>query len=218
VGRRAGGARHRARGRADPQPPGIEITWSYPELQPLATAAPPITVLDGEVVAFGDRGQSDFGVLQQRMHVGHPTDALLAAVPVLLVVFDLLALGGTGTTALSYGERRELLEAPHLTGPSRQCPPTVDLPGQQLLRASAAQRLEGVVARLRTPPYLPGRAAAGARDALAQQQQQQLPRRRRDGRGRGGRRAGGRAAVPGQDQPGEAEARGLKNLARSSPV
>jgi len=123
VGRRAGGARHRARGRADPQPPGIEITWSYPELQPLATAAPPITVLDGEVVAFGDRGQSDFGVLQQRMHVGHPTDALLAAVPVLLVVFYLLALGGTGTTArptTSGGSSSKHRTSPALPGSARR--------------------------------------------------------------------------------------------------
>ncbi len=49
-------------------------------------------------------------------------------------------------------------------------------------------------------------------------------RLRRDGCGRGGRRAGGRAAVPGADQPGEAQARwltdseGVDHLAADKPV
>ena len=149
AGDQTGGLRVRSRA-------GNDITASYPELQPLAAALPPGTVLDGEVVALGERGQPDFGVLQQRMHVGQPTDALVAAVPVVLIVFDLLVLAGTPTTQLTYDGRRELLDGLGLGGPSWQAPAAVDLPGADLLAASRAQGLEGVVAKRRTSAYVPG--------------------------------------------------------------
>lgn len=135
---------------------GNDVAASYPELAPLAAAVPAGTILDGEIVAFNAAGEPDFGVLQGRMHVAHPSAALQQAVPAVLLAFDVLALGGTGTTALPYDRRRELLDALQLTGPAWQSPPTFDLPGAELLAASRAQGLEGVVAKRRDSPYLPG--------------------------------------------------------------
>src|ERR1700730_1604916 len=74
---------------------GGEITGTYPELAGLAGAlAPHSAVLDGEVVAFNDKGQTSFQRLQRRMHVGRPTAQLLAETPVSFVVFDVLWLDG----------------------------------------------------------------------------------------------------------------------------
>jgi bifunctional non-homologous end joining protein LigD len=135
---------------------GRDIAPSYPELQPLAAAVPVGTTVDGEIVAFNERGQPDFGVLQHRMHVSRPTAALQAAVPAVLLVFDILTLADHDTTRLPYDERRGLLDGLALQGPSWQSPAAVDLPGAQLLAASKAQGLEGVMAKRRDSPYLPG--------------------------------------------------------------
>jgi len=135
---------------------GRDIGSSYPELAPLAAALPAGTTLDGEIVAFDARGRPDFGVLQQRMHVVHPAPALQVAVPAVLLVFDVLALGDTATTALSYAQRRTILDGLALDGAAWQTPAAVALPGAQLLAASAAQGLEGVVAKRRDAPYTPG--------------------------------------------------------------
>lgn len=135
---------------------GRDISGTYPELQPLAAVIPPGTTLDGEIVAFNPSGQPDFGVLQQRMHVVRPSAALQSAVPAVLLVFDLLAVAGTDTTHLAYTDRRELLDGLALAGPAWQSPCAVDLPGADLVRASKAQGLEGVIAKRRDSPYLPG--------------------------------------------------------------
>ncbi len=135
---------------------GRDIAPSYPELQPLAAAVPADTTLDGEIVAFNERGQPDFGVLQHRMHVSRPTTALQAAVPAVLLVFDVITMADHDTTRLPYDERRGLLDGLALQGPSWQSPAAVDLPGAQLLAATKAQGLEGVMAKRRDSPYLPG--------------------------------------------------------------
>ncbi len=70
---------------------GNDVTGGYPELQALAGAVDGPVLLDGEVVAFDEAGRSDFGLLQGRMHVRSPRADLLRAVPVHLVLFDLLA-------------------------------------------------------------------------------------------------------------------------------
>jgi ATP-dependent DNA ligase len=43
-------------------------------------------VFDGELVALGERVRPDFGLLQQRMRVTNSPAALLAEVPVLIVI------------------------------------------------------------------------------------------------------------------------------------
>jgi bifunctional non-homologous end joining protein LigD len=53
-------------------------------------------VLDGEdLVALDERGRPDFALLQQCMHITTPSRALVAAVAVRYVVFDLLRQDGT---------------------------------------------------------------------------------------------------------------------------
>jgi len=145
------GGQVRARSRS-----GRDVTAAFPELADVAAALGPTrAVLDGEVVAFGPDGKPDFDRLAHRMHVADAAAArrLAGRIPVSYLVFDLLFLDGRATTALPYDERRALLaRLPGLTL-SEQLPGT----GAEVLRASAAAGLEGIVAKRRSSAYLPGR-------------------------------------------------------------
>lgn len=74
---------------------GNDITGGYPELAVLAglVEGRPV-LLDGEIVALGEGGRPDFGLLQQRMHVRSPSPELMGRVPTAYYVFDLLDLDG----------------------------------------------------------------------------------------------------------------------------
>ncbi len=137
---------------------GNDVTSAYPELAGLAgqLGATPV-LLDGEVVAPDERGRTDFGRLQSRMHVAHPTAALRRDTPVQLLLFDVLHLDGTSLLDRSYDERRAALDGLGLQGEHWSVPAAFLGGGAAVLEATRAQGLEGVVAKRRTSPYLPGR-------------------------------------------------------------
>src|SRR5688572_26611817 len=88
-----------------------DVTSSYPELAKLTELVGGHTaVLDGEVVALDDTGRARFDMLQLRMHVQRPPASLLAQVPVIYVVFDLLHLDGRSLVDEPYEQRRDLLD------------------------------------------------------------------------------------------------------------
>ena len=135
-----------------------EVGATYPELRGLADvlAGTPV-VLDGEIVALDEAGRPSFGQLQARMHVQHPSSALRTQVPVSLLVFDVLHVGGEPQLSTTYDRRRALLEDLGLAGPSWATPPAFEGDGAAALDASRAQGLEGVLAKRRVSTYLPGR-------------------------------------------------------------
>jgi len=134
---------------------GRDSTSTYPELAGLADVLPADTVLDGEVVTLVG-GRPDFGALQSRMHVARPSSTLVTAVPVLLVVFDCLRLAGRDLLQDKYDDRRAGLDGLGLAGVAWQAPVPFYSDGATVLAASAAQGLEGVVAKRRDSSYTPG--------------------------------------------------------------
>ena len=126
-----------------------DTTLAFPELMGLAAALPPDSILDGEVVAFDPDGRVSFGALQRR---GQGQRAKIA-----WFGFDVLRLAGRDLTARPWTERRERLEGLGLAGPSWQIPPYLPGDGAGALDMSRASRLEGVVAKLLTARYEPGR-------------------------------------------------------------
>ena len=137
---------------------GNDVTASYPELAALAVHLRSRSVLlDGEVVAFDEAGRTDFGRLQSRMHVARPGPALQRSTPVQLLVFDVLHLDGRSLLGLSYDERRGELDELGMEGERWSVPPAFLGGGSAVLDATRAQGLEGVVAKRRSSPYLPGR-------------------------------------------------------------
>ncbi len=138
---------------------GRDATVAFPELASLGEALAPVeATLDGELVALDDRGQPSFGRLQQRMHVASPAVARRRAadVPVELVVFDLLRLGGRDVIDLGWRDRRRLLDQladdlPPGTGVAQ-----VFDDGPALVEVCEQRGLEGVVAKRVDAPYVPG--------------------------------------------------------------
>jgi DNA ligase D-like protein (predicted ligase) len=134
---------------------GVDMAGWFPELAGLAGAlGGRAAVLDGEVVAFGDRGRPSFEALQQRMagRAGRRRGA-----PVTYLVFDLLWLDGRLLTGLPYTERRRLLEDLAVAGDAWQTVGSFPGAGTALLAATAEQGLEGVVAKRLASTYQPGR-------------------------------------------------------------
>ncbi|HEV3048103.1 MAG TPA: DNA ligase D [Solirubrobacteraceae bacterium] len=135
-----------------------DITASYPELARLNRALSSHgAILDGEIVAFDERGRPSFAALQRRMHVSKAAQArrLAAQAPVTLMLFDLLWLDGHSTMGLTYAQRRELLCAMGLDGERWQTPEHV-ADGAALLQASSEQGLEGILAKRLDSTYQPG--------------------------------------------------------------
>jgi bifunctional non-homologous end joining protein LigD len=132
---------------------GTDFTRRYPEIAALgASLAGRQAILDGELVAFDERGRPSFELLQRRMNVDDPRAAgLLSLVPVSYLPFDLLHLDGHTLFDLPYRDRRELLDSLGLDAPPCfPCDPDV-------LEATRQQGLEGVVAKRLDSPYQPGR-------------------------------------------------------------
>jgi bifunctional non-homologous end joining protein LigD len=139
---------------------GNDLMAAYPELRGLGLhLGSTQAVLDGEIVAFDERGKPSFGALQQRMHVADASRArrLAGSVPVSYLLFDLVHLDGRSLTSLPYARRRELLESLHLSGANWDTPPAFEGAGAQAVRTSQASGLEGVVAKRRASAYHPGR-------------------------------------------------------------
>lgn len=138
-----------------------DITVSYPELHALGAALPTPAVLDGELVAFDEAGRPSFGTLQRRMHVSDPAAAgrLSAQVPVSYVIFDILHLDGWSLRSLPYDARREHLTGLGLDHPAWQVPAHYGGGGHDILAASRANGLEGVIGKRLDSVYRPGRRA-----------------------------------------------------------
>ncbi|MCG5216644.1 non-homologous end-joining DNA ligase [Streptosporangium sp. KLBMP 9127] len=131
---------------------GVDFTPRYPEVSSVVAALyDHQAVLDGELVAFDPAGRPSFERLQRRMHVVDP-GPLAALVPVVYLPFDLLHLNGHNLFDLPYTDRRTLLESLDLG-----VPPRFPCDKGELLSATRAQGLEGVIAKKLDAPYRPGR-------------------------------------------------------------
>lgn len=135
----------------------------FPELEKaLQEALPKGCVLDGEIVVAGPHGL-DFDALQQRIHPAASRIGKLAQeTPAAFVAFDLLAAGGKSTMDLPQSERRARLES-LLRGakpPLHLTPMTQDrAAAEEWLQRFEGAGLDGVIAKLASAPYQPGKRA-----------------------------------------------------------
>jgi bifunctional non-homologous end joining protein LigD len=137
-----------------------EITEAYPEVRGLLrNLGMREAVLDGEIVAFDDKGRPSFERLQRRMHVTSPAAVrrLQSSIPVIYAIFDLLYLDGRSLLETPYRERREQLTRLELKGPAWQVPTAHPGEGSHLYEATREQGLEGVIAKRLNSMYEPGR-------------------------------------------------------------
>jgi bifunctional non-homologous end joining protein LigD len=172
----------------------LEITASYPEVVGLAGSLGTDAVVDGELVAFDERGVPSFARLQERMHVRDVAVSrrLAGRVPVVYLVFDVLSLTGRSLLDVPYLERRDVLAGLEIAGTSWQAPPSFLAPGADVLAASREQHLEGVVAKRRGSRYRPGRRSPDWRKVKHVRMQEVVVVGWRSGKGR---REGGIGAL-----------------------
>ncbi len=137
-----------------------DTTEAYPEVErAIRSLASPRVVLDGEIVAFDEHGHPNFQRLASRIHLTETRAAYsVLAVPVVYLVFDVLAIGGHDLRSLHLDARREILKRvvpgsgvlralDHLDGPAA---------GDALLEFCRARQLEGIVAKRVDSPYRAG--------------------------------------------------------------
>jgi DNA ligase D-like protein (predicted ligase) len=130
---------------------------SYPELvEALEAQASTGFVVDGEVVSF-DRDETSFSLLQQRIHVAHPSPELRARIPVYYYLFDIMFAGGTDVRERPLRERKELLLGQlSFAGPLRFTEPRTG-DGVAYWKQACRERWEGIIAKRGDAPYRAGR-------------------------------------------------------------
>jgi bifunctional non-homologous end joining protein LigD len=138
---------------------GNDVSKTYPEFTDRNCWPPQPFVADGEIIAVGPSGRPDFGLLQGRMKLTRPGDVAKArkAIPVRLMLFDLLHDAGTDLRRLPLAKRRHRLE--EFFNPS-DCP--VDLSTvledrvEHILESAQELGLEGVMAKRTDSRYVSG--------------------------------------------------------------
>lgn len=128
---------------------GHDVTARWPELAELAGSVNASTaILDGELVVFDDDGRPRFELVQQS-GVGSARQAVLQ-------FFDVLHVDGTDVIDLPYETRRRLLDQLVEPGQNWSVPTYRVGGGAELVAATAAQGLEGVIAKRLDSRYRPG--------------------------------------------------------------
>jgi DNA ligase 1 len=85
------------------------VTERYPELASMGGYLPDGTVIDGEILPWKGSKVLPFAQLQRRIGLKAVGKKILAEVPVVLMAFDLLELGGVDIRGLSLAARRAKL-------------------------------------------------------------------------------------------------------------
>ncbi|WP_285246910.1 ATP-dependent DNA ligase [Pseudarthrobacter sp. efr-133-R2A-89] len=138
---------------------GNDVTKTYPELADRACWPEQPFVADGEIIAVGPGGRPDFGLLQGRMKLTRAADVAKArtAIPVQLMLFDLLFDDGKDLRRLPLSTRRRRLE--EFVRPSN-CPVhlsvVLDDPVGLLLESARELGLEGIMAKRTDSRYVSG--------------------------------------------------------------
>jgi bifunctional non-homologous end joining protein LigD len=139
----------------------IDITKRYPELAGLpAELAAGQAVLDGEIVALDERRHSDFGLLQERMHVRVPSANLISRIPVIYYVFDLLYCDGYDLREAPLLERKQLLQKLLRTSDRFRYSDHQVEHGKELFRLAEENGLEGILAKRIDGRYVSERSAS----------------------------------------------------------
>jgi bifunctional non-homologous end joining protein LigD len=134
------------------------VNNTYPELASQLQAQDCADfIIDGEVVAFAGAATS-FSLLQQRLGVRHPSEALRAAVPVFFYVFDVLWANGQDVRQLPLHERKRVLRSLLVFGGPIRYTTHRRHDGESYFAEACAKGWEGLVVKRADSPYRPGRS------------------------------------------------------------
>ncbi|MGI5901726.1 MAG: non-homologous end-joining DNA ligase [Desulfitobacteriia bacterium] len=134
---------------------GRERTDHYPELLAIKEYCRASSViLDGEVIALGDKGKPSFSEVMRRDGIKKMAmvEGLRKAVPITYMVFDVLYYNGRWVNKNPLGKRITILEEILIPGPNIQ-PVFSHGDGQELFRAVQKEGMEGVVVKQKGSVY-----------------------------------------------------------------
>ncbi|HEU5115317.1 MAG TPA: ATP-dependent DNA ligase, partial [Isosphaeraceae bacterium] len=86
------------------------VTERYPEIEAVGRRLSEGTVVDGEILPWREGQPMPFGQLQRRIGRKTVSKAILSEVPVALIAYDLMEVGGEDVREWPLGERRAALE------------------------------------------------------------------------------------------------------------
>ena len=133
-----------------------DITASFPELADLpGQVGARSVVLDGELVCLDSDGRPSFPLLQRRLGAAGRRGG--RDNPVHFIAFDLLYLEGRSVMAEPLYSRKSRLHEIVRPSDMAQVCDLVDGDGAAFFQATCQHGLEGIVAKEKSSPYLPGR-------------------------------------------------------------
>ncbi|MCL4439653.1 MAG: non-homologous end-joining DNA ligase [Firmicutes bacterium] len=137
----------------------IDLTPGYPDLTSLHQASKlEGVVLDGELLVLNKEGQPSFHLLQTRSKLRDPIKIRQAArkTPAIFMAFDILYWGGGNVMSRPLHSRQELLRETVREQTSLVISQFIETKGINFYRACLDRGLEGVMAKQKDSPYLPG--------------------------------------------------------------
>jgi DNA ligase-1 len=137
-----------------------EVGNQFPEIIEAAQGLKVPVIADGEVVAFKDDQVLPFALLQKRLGRKRPPAALIAEIPVALMIFDLLSSDGRSLLDEPLIERKKLIETIEWPGTLRIAPFMLLEERVQLepfFEQAALRRNEGLMLKDANSLYLPGK-------------------------------------------------------------
>jgi ATP-dependent DNA ligase len=136
---------------------GNDLTPLFPELHRGVFDAPP-SILDGELIC-GDGSTRTFPLVQGRVHRGDTFAIRMGSRthPATFMAFDILEVGGRKVTSLPLRERKALLSTQLRESERVSLTPFFEGKGCALFEAMTARGYEGVMAKHKQSPYLPGK-------------------------------------------------------------
>lgn len=139
------------------------MTDKFPELHLMKERLPDGTVIDGEILCFGNDRPMPFNVLQTRIGRKNVTKKILAEAPVVLMGYDLLEYGGKDLRNETQEYRRKLLEevAESVGLPVFRLSPLVEFDSwdelRELHKQSRERGAEGFMLKRKAAVYQVGR-------------------------------------------------------------
>jgi bifunctional non-homologous end joining protein LigD len=135
------------------------LNASFPEVaDALAKQETYDFIIDGEVVAMDESGNSQFEMLQPRMGLENPGEALKTGIPVYYYIFDILYFDGYDLTGLAIVDRKRVLEiALAYDGPLHYLEERIG-GGLEYFDEACKKGWEGLIAKRADGPYVHGRS------------------------------------------------------------
>lgn len=139
------------------------VTDKFPELHALLLRLPDGTVIDGEILCFGNDRPMRFNVLQTRIGRKNVTKKILTEAPVILMAYDILEYDNKDIRTETQQTRRSLLEQVVSSAglPMLRLSPLVDFEAWEKLREfhrqSRERGAEGFMIKRRDAAYQVGR-------------------------------------------------------------